>query len=106
NGLNNGGRYNPQTDSWQPVNLTGAPSGRWFHAAVWTGTDMIVWAGEDGNVGPHNDGARYNPTTNTWTPTTLTNAPTARNHANAVWTGDRMMAWGGDNSLLDQDLNN
>jgi N-acetylneuraminic acid mutarotase len=106
NGLNNGGRYNPQTDSWQPVSLTGAPSGRWFHAAVWTGSEMIVWAGEDGNVGPHNDGARYNPTTNTWTPTTLTNAPTARNHANAVWTGNRMMAWGGDNSLLDQDLNN
>ena len=105
NGLNNGGRYNPQTDTWQPVNLAGAPSARWAHAAVWTGNEMIVWGGEDGNVGPHNDGARYNPTTNSWTPMTLTNAPTARNHASAVWTGSRMITWGFYNSLLDQYLN-
>ncbi len=66
---------------------------------------MIVWGGEDGNVGPHNDGARYNPATDSWTPMTLANAPTARNHANAIWTGSRMIIWGNYNSLLDQYLN-
>ncbi len=36
---------------------------------VWTGTEMIVWGGNDwlflGDLG---DGARYNPATDSWTP--------------------------------------
>jgi hypothetical protein len=44
-------------DSWTPV-------GRSAAAAVWTGIEMIVWGGTNGN-GPIvlNDGARYNPST-------------------------------------------
>ncbi|CAN5520558.1 hypothetical protein BH20VER1_BH20VER1_16580 [soil metagenome] len=104
NGLNNGARYNPQTDTWQQLNVAGAPIGRWFQAAVWAGPEMIVWGGERGD-GPQNSGGRYNPVSDSWTPTTLTNAPTARNHAYAVWTGSRMIVWGGDNSLLGVELN-
>jgi hypothetical protein len=45
--LNTGGRYDPATDSWAATPFTGAsvPSGRWYHTAVWTGTEMIVWGG-------------------------------------------------------------
>jgi N-acetylneuraminic acid mutarotase len=104
NGLNSGGRYNPQTDSWQAMTTTGAPSARWQHTAVWTGNEMIVWGGVSPG-GPFDTGGRYNPNTNTWSPTSITNVPTARNLHRAVWTGSRMLVWGGFNSLLDQFFN-
>jgi N-acetylneuraminic acid mutarotase len=103
-GLNNGGRYNPQTDSWQTLATTGAPTNRWNQTAVWSGSEMIVWGGLNGS-GPFNTGGRYNPSTNTWTATATTGAPTARDFAHSVWTGTRMIVWGGYNSLLDQYFN-
>ncbi|MDG6028126.1 MAG: hypothetical protein E3K40_15785 [Candidatus Brocadia sp.] len=39
---NDGGRYNPATNTWVATTTTGAPSGRQRHTAVWTGTKMIV----------------------------------------------------------------
>ena len=46
-------------DSWKATSTTGAPDARSEHAAVWTGTEMIVWGGNDfGLVGT---GGRYNP---------------------------------------------
>jgi hypothetical protein len=43
--LGDGGRYDPAIDLWSAVTATGAPEPRAGHAAVWTGTDMIVWGG-------------------------------------------------------------
>ena len=43
--LTRGGRYNPSTDSWTATSTTNAPTGRNFHTAVWTGSEMIVWGG-------------------------------------------------------------
>src|SRR4051794_2214675 len=40
--LGDGGRYDLQTDSWRPTSNSGAPSPRWFHGAVWSGTQMLV----------------------------------------------------------------
>ena len=40
-----GGRYNPSTDSWTATSTTNAPSARFIHTAVWTGSEMIVWGG-------------------------------------------------------------
>ena len=34
-------------DTWTPTNLTGAPDARVSHTAVWTGSEMIVWGGDD-----------------------------------------------------------
>ena len=93
--LNTGGRYNPSTDSWTATSTTNAPSGRYLHTAVWTGSEMIVWGGvmvtDDLNTG-----GRYNPSTDTWTATSTTNAPSARDDHTAVWTGSEMIVWGGD----------
>ena len=58
--LNTGGRYNPSTDSWTATTTTNAPSARYYHTAVWTGSEMIVWGGI-GGVGYSNTGGRYNP---------------------------------------------
>ena len=47
--LNTGGRYNPGTDSWTATSTTGAPAARWYHTAVWTGSQMILWGGINGS---------------------------------------------------------
>ncbi len=44
-----GGRYDPLLDTWVATTNTNAPTGRYQHSAIWTGTDMIVWGGWDGD---------------------------------------------------------
>ncbi len=90
NGLNTGGRYNPSTDSWAATTIANAPTARYAHTAVWTGSEMIVWGGNGDNTG-----GRYNPATNSWTATSIANAPTGRWNHTAVWTGSEMIVWGG-----------
>ena len=93
--MNTGARYNPSTDSWATTTTTNAPSGRKWHRAVWTGSEMIVWGGYNQNTSYLNTGGKYNPSTNSWTTTTTTNAPSARIYHTAVWTGTEMIVWGG-----------
>jgi len=52
-----GGRYDPEADVWVPTATSGAPDARGFHAAVWTGTHMLVWGGQGDRV--YNTGGRY-----------------------------------------------
>ena len=92
--LNTGGRYNPATDSWTATSAANAPTGRDFHAIVWSGTEMIVWGGYNLTC-DLNTGGRYNPTSDAWTPTSTVNAPLARESHAAVWTGSEMIVWGG-----------
>ena len=56
-GIGTGGKYNLSADSWIATSITNAPDARAAHTAVWTGSEMIIWGGEDGNL--HNDGGRY-----------------------------------------------
>jgi len=92
--VNTGGRYNPSTDSWTATSTTNAPSPRVGHTAVWSGSEMIVWGGNDG-FGNLDIGGRYDPSTDSWTATSTTNAPSARSQHRAVWTGTEMIVWGG-----------
>ena len=43
--LADGARYDPLTDTWTATAGTSAPGERAGHAAVWTGTKMLVWGG-------------------------------------------------------------
>ena len=89
------------SDTWTPTQTTGAPSGRLFFPAVWTGTEMILWGGYSGTTNMDtNTGGRYNPATNSWLPTSLTNAPLQRDSHSAVWTGAKVVIWGGSNEIL------
>ena len=74
---NDGAIYNPGSDTWSSVSPSNPPQARALHAAVWTGTEMIVWGGEK-NGKQLNTGARYNPAGGIWTPTTQENAPGKR----------------------------
>jgi N-acetylneuraminic acid mutarotase len=94
--LNTGGRYNPSTDTWVATSIASAPTARYWHKAVWTDNEMIVWGGYDFfNDIFFNTGGRYNPNTNSWTAITTTNAPDGRSNHTAVWTGSEMIVWGG-----------
>jgi hypothetical protein len=74
--------------------LKTAPSARWAHTAVWSGSKMIVWGGTDLSR-LLNTGGAYDPATNTWVATSTTNAPSAHEYHTGVWTGSRMIVWGG-----------
>ena len=80
---------------WFPTSPTGAPEARTEHTAVWTGVEMIVWGGHDGNSIAKNTGARFDPVANTWTPIATAGAPSPRWLHTAVWTGTEMVIWGG-----------
>jgi hypothetical protein len=82
-------------DTWTAASITNAPSGRGYHSAVWTGSEMIVWGGTDPPFTYFNTGGRYDPATDNWTATSTTNAPEARAVHSAVWTGSEMIVWGG-----------
>jgi N-acetylneuraminic acid mutarotase len=90
-----GGRYDPATDTWQPLSAAGAPGPRYAHTAVWTGSEMVVWGGRDGAGAPLADGARYDPSADAWQSVTSSGAPGERFDHTAVWTGSRMIVWGG-----------
>ena len=64
---NNGGRYNPATNTWAAI--AAAPVGRVGHSAVWTGSRMLISNGISGssnNNASWNDSYLYNPATNSW----------------------------------------
>ena len=82
-------------NTWARTSLN-SPFGRELHTAVWTGSEMVVWGGQDG-VFIFGTGGRYNPSTDAWTTTSTTNAPSPRAYHTAVWTGTQMIIWGGYN---------
>jgi N-acetylneuraminic acid mutarotase len=90
---NTGGQYHPSTDRWTATSIVNAPSRRQEHAAVWTGTEMIVWGGNDYFGGLHT-GGKYNPVTNSWRATSTVHAPSNLYRYTAVWTGTQMIIWG------------
>src|SRR5207249_12283448 len=84
-------------DSWTATSTTSAPAGRYFHTAVWTGSEMIVWGGaSSGSV--LNTGGRYNPGTDSWTATSTTSAPADRQHTPLNSSGGEMMVCVGCNN--------
>jgi N-acetylneuraminic acid mutarotase len=93
--LNTGGRYTPQPQGWASVSTTGAPSARIGHAAVWTGSRMIVFGGRNSG-GLLGDGVSYDPITDQWSALPPTGAPSPRSGATALWTGSALLVWGGD----------
>jgi hypothetical protein len=98
-GLSDGAVYDPSSNTWTGLSKKGAPSPRWAHLAVWTGTEMIIWGGRGcGDVDSGNvcrNGAAYNPSTDSWRP--LPPGPSdgiSGGQQSAVWTGKYVILWG------------
>ena len=82
--LDDGGAYDPATDSWRTIRHYGAPQKRLLHAAVWTGTEMLIVGGKlEKSWHIQGDGGRYDPATDRWT--TLPAGPLTGSQV--VWTG-------------------
>jgi hypothetical protein len=105
---NRGWTYDPVSDVWtitgpeptvsEDYHLLpdpGAPLPRFSHAAVWSGTEMLLWGGIDAAGEPLADGGRYAPASDTWQPLSTLNAPAAASVSQAVWAGDAMLSWNG-----------
>jgi len=98
-----GGRYNPFTNSWAPMSIIDAPyapslDGRnamSAQQAVWTGSQLIVWGGQDAYNIVWSIGGRYDPEADRWSSVSQLGAPTPRKDHTAVWAGERMLVWGG-----------
>ena len=99
--LADGAAYTPSSDAWRrlpPSRLSArAPA-----ATAWTGTEMLVWGGVNGEEF-FADGAAYDPARDRWRRLAASPLP-ARDGASAVWTGRELLVWGGgdlDNGFLD-----
>ena len=89
----------PAEDTWELRADVGSPPARRSHSAVWTGSEMIVWGGDNGS-GIFSNGARFDPAGNGWTPLSLFGTPDGRLLHTAVWTGTEMIVWGGSNNAI------
>lgn len=76
---------------------------RYGHAAVWSGSHLIVWGGFSGvaataglaGAGIRSDGALFDPRSDNWKLVPPAPFP-HRPDIPAIWTGKEMIAWGGD----------
>ena len=96
---NRGGRYNPATNVWQPLEpAADTPVGRLAPSVAWTGSELVVWGGTDGLTGI-GSGGRYNPTTGAWRTVAVAGQPSPRYNHVSVWTGSELVVWGGQDTL-------
>ena len=87
----------------QAATVAGSPNARAGHSAVWTGTTMIVWGGDDPNAPARfkADGAAFDPKTNTWSALNAGGVPLShRSQHSAVWSGSEVIVWGGFNGTF------
>lgn len=96
--LGDGATYDPATNTWQSMAINAfSPKARYLHTAVWTGTEMFVWAGLCADD-PCIDGAAYDPVKNDWRIVSPHDAATKRFGATGVWTGHEVVLFSGINS--------
>lgn len=81
-------------EDWCPLNSTTEP--RAFHAAVWTGKEVLIWGGYGKDFQTFlNTGLRIDPKSGRIRPMTTHGAPEGRVDELAIWTGREMLIWGG-----------
>ena len=79
-----GAGWNPESNTWRSIAESPLQSRR-MHVAGWTGTEMLVWGGDDAGESL-NDGAAYDPTSDSWRP--IAQSPIEwRPNAAAAWWG-------------------
>jgi len=81
--------------AWTAGTSVNAPSARYAHSAVWTGSEFIIWGGNFSVQNFSDSGARYKADVDTWQSLSPLDAPSGRSGHTAVWTGTEMIVWGG-----------
>lgn len=104
-----GARYDPLTDTWRPISSHDAPTTNKNTAAIWTGSQMIVWSGgylskSDREIASEISSSAtlqlYDPSTDRWTRSDSSCEPYFPPQIGQDWTsfamhwtGDRVFAW-------------
>ena len=101
---NSGAIFDPNApvgQRWQPMSMTGAPSPRAGHGAVWTGTQLVVFGG--GGPGSSSDiagsGGTYDLATQQWVSLRSEMVIDRIGHT-ATWNGHEMLIFGGRSKRL------
>ncbi len=97
--LNNGGLYDPVSNSWSPVNSSGALSPRSLVQSAWDplGQRLFIWGGFQG-ASYLNDGGMVSPDSGWSLPqVNPEGSPSARAEGATVWTGNEIITFGGNN---------
>jgi len=94
--FNDGGIFDPATNSWQKMSTAGAPTARLGSRGVWTGTKLLVWGGGLGEkVVPWDAGGIYDPDSDTWKRMSIEDSqPSPRGIQLVEWNGTKMIALG------------
>jgi len=96
--VNDGGIYDPTSDTWRATSTSNAPDPALAPGFVWTGNRLLIWGGATLLSGPYvATGGRFDPVANSWAAISRTNAPSPRIPGTAVWTGNQLLIWGGFN---------
>jgi len=88
------GGAGPEQGAWQATSSVEVPTARQLHTAVWTGSRMIIWGGDEEGADSATGGV-FDPATNEWTPLSA-DASQSRFLHTAVWTSSKMVVWGGE----------
>ncbi|CAN5441712.1 hypothetical protein BH23ACT9_BH23ACT9_33340 [soil metagenome] len=81
------GLYDPATDTWRLSSPSPLARGHGVAAAVWTGTEVVIWTGTG-----EEDVAAYDPVTDAWR--LLPGSPATMRSISAVWTGEEVLLLG------------
>lgn len=92
--------YNPASNTW--TTRASLATGRYYHAAVWTGSKILVWGGTLGsgssspgyNYSYLSSGEVYDPGTDSWT-AMPDSGLSGRTTIPSLWTGSELVVWGG-----------
>lgn len=87
--------YNPNLNTWRPMNIDTEVYGRWNTNMAWTGEYLFVWSGQTEHYLHEDGGALYDPSTDSWKTITNEGAPTPRREALMHWTGKEVFIYGG-----------
>jgi len=90
-----GSAYDPARNTWRA--LPKSPVKGRYPNAVWTGKELIIAGGSDGEGLTLSDAAAYNPTTRHWRK--LPPLPSPRADASLTWTGREVVVVGGYSKL-------
>src|SRR5207248_5075916 len=81
-------------DTWTATSTTDAPAARFFHTAVWTGSEMIVWGGQDDNLQYKNSGGKNYTSSGSWEAAKTTTAPDRHEGKTVLWSSSEIILGG------------
>lgn len=88
---NTGSKYNPVTNTWTAMSVSGAPTAE-EHAATWSGSLLYVSGGLNGTTGL-TDVNTYNPVANTWS--FVSSCPEMKYSHHCFYKSNMLVVWGG-----------